>query len=29
LPEVVAGLHFVAFLGLMLHRLVTTVAQSP
>ena len=29
LPEVVAGLHFVAFVSLMLHRLVTTVAQSP
>lgn len=29
LPEVVAGLHFVAFVSLMLHRLVTIVAQSP
>jgi transposase len=29
LPEVVAGLHFVAFVALMLHRLVTVVAQSP
>ncbi len=29
LPETVAGLHFVAFACLMLHRLVTTVAQSP
>jgi transposase len=29
LPEVVAGLHFLAFLTLMLHRLVTTAAQSP
>ena len=29
LPEVVAGLHFLAFVTLMLHRLVTTVAQSP
>ena len=29
LPEVVAGLHFLAFLSLMLHRLVTVVAQSP
>ena len=29
LPEVVSGLHFVAFVGLMLHRLVTAVAQSP
>ena len=29
LPEVVAGLHFLAFLSLMLHRLVTTVAHSP
>jgi transposase len=29
LPEVVAGLHFLAFLSLMLHRLVTTAAQSP
>jgi transposase len=29
LPEVVAGLHFLAFAGLMLHRLVTVVAQSP
>jgi transposase len=29
LPEVVAGLHFLAFLSLMLHRLVTVAAQSP
>jgi transposase len=29
LPDVVAGLHFLAFVSLMLHRLVTTVAQSP
>jgi len=29
LPETVAGLHFVAFACLMLHRLVTTAAQSP
>ena len=29
LPEVVAGLHFLAFVTLMLHRLVTVVAQSP
>src|SRR5215217_1481557 len=29
LPETVAGLHFVAFVTLMLHRLVTVVAQSP
>jgi transposase len=29
LPEVVAGLHVLAFVTLMLHRLVTTVAQSP
>ncbi|HEX5202751.1 MAG TPA: IS5 family transposase [Actinoplanes sp.] len=29
LPEVVAGLHFLAFVTLMLHRLVHTVAQSP
>jgi len=29
LPETVAGLHFVAFACLMLHRLVTLVAQSP
>jgi transposase len=29
LPETVAGLHFLAFAGLMLHRLVTAVAQSP
>jgi transposase len=28
LPEMVAGLHFLAFVSLMLHRLVTTVAQS-
>ena len=28
-PETVAGLHFLAFACLMLHRLVTTVAQSP
>jgi transposase len=29
LPEMVAGLHFVAFVSLMLHRLLTIVAQSP
>lgn len=29
LPETVAGLHFVAFACLMLHRLVTAAAQSP
>jgi len=29
LPETVEGLHLVAFVGLMLHRLVTVVAQSP
>ena len=29
LPETVAGLHFVAFACLMLHRLITTAAQSP
>jgi transposase len=29
LPEVVAGLHFLAFLTLMLQRLVNVVAQSP
>ncbi len=29
LPETVAGLHFVAFASLMLHRLVTLAAQSP
>jgi transposase len=29
LPEVVAGLHFLAFVTLMLHRLLTVVAQSP
>ena len=29
LPEVVAGLHFVAFVSLMLHRLVHVAAQSP
>ncbi len=29
LPDTVAGLHFVAFACLMLHRLVTVVAQSP
>jgi transposase len=29
LPDVVAGLHFLAFTTLMLHRLVTTAAQSP
>jgi transposase len=29
LPEVVAGLHFLAFVTLMLHRLVTVAAQSP
>jgi transposase len=29
LPETVAGLHFLAFACLMLHRLVTSVANSP
>ncbi len=29
LPETVAGLHFLAFACLMLHRLLTVVAQSP
>ncbi len=29
LPEVVAGLHFLAFVSLMLHRLVTVAVQSP
>jgi transposase len=29
LPETVAGLHVVAFTCLMLHRLITLVAQSP
>jgi transposase len=29
LPETVAGLHFVAFVSLMLHRLVTVAAHSP
>ena len=29
LPELVAGLHFVAFACLMLHRFVTVVAHSP
>ena len=29
LPETVAGLHFVAFACLMLHRLFTLAAQSP
>jgi transposase len=29
LPEVVAGLHFLAFASLMLRRLLTVVAQSP
>ena len=29
LPETVAGLHFVAFVSLMLHRLLTVAAQSP
>ncbi len=29
LPQTVAGLHFVAFACLMLHRLVTLAAQSP
>jgi transposase len=28
-PEVVAGLHFAAFVTLMLHRLLTVAAQSP
>jgi len=29
LPETVEGLYFLAFACLMLHRLVTAVAQSP
>ena len=29
LPEVVTGLHFLAFVTLMLHRLIHVVAQSP
>jgi hypothetical protein len=29
LPETLAGLHFVAFACLMLHRLLLTLAQSP
>jgi transposase len=29
LPETVAGLHFLAFACLMVHRLITVVAQSP
>jgi transposase len=29
LPEVAAGLHFLAFVSLMLHRLVSVAAQSP
>jgi transposase len=29
LPETVAGLHFVAFACLMVHRLLTLIAQSP
>jgi transposase len=29
LPEVVAGLHVLAFVSLMLHRLLTTAVQSP
>lgn len=29
LPEVVAGLHFLAFVSLMLHRLFTVAVQSP
>jgi transposase len=29
LPETVAGLHFVAFACLMLHRLLTVAAQGP
>ena len=29
LPEVVAGLHFVAFVTLLLHRLFTIAVQSP
>jgi hypothetical protein len=29
LPETVAGLHFLAFACLMVHRLITAVAQSP
>ena len=28
-PEMVAGLHVVAFVSLILHRLVTVAAQSP
>jgi transposase len=29
LPDVAAGLHFLAFVSLMLHRLLTVAAQSP
>jgi len=29
LPEAVAGLHFVAFACVMVHRLVMSIAQSP
>ncbi len=29
LPETVAGLHFIAFACLMLHRLLTVAVQSP
>jgi len=29
LPEVVAGLHFLAVVSLMLHRLLTVAVQSP
>lgn len=29
LPETVAGPHFVAFACMMVHRLVTLIAQSP
>jgi transposase len=29
LPEVVAGLHFLAFVSLMVHRLLTAAVQSP
>ena len=29
LPQTVAGLHFIAFAGLMLHRLLTVAVQSP
>jgi hypothetical protein len=29
LPDVIAGVHVLAFVSLMAHRLVTSVAQSP